>query len=117
MFPCFVPAFIPVVVEFEGKSHVLTISSNCTWQEFGPQETSGSLSDPSIPGSRMDTPHEIVHAFMVDSVVLPDASENLRKESFPITTLRTPIEDDILDIRMERSENNPKMFPNASFSP
>ena len=65
----------------------------------------------------MDTPHEIVHAFMVDSVMLPDASENLRKESFPITTLRTPIEDDILDIRMERSENNPKMFPNTSFFP
>ena len=65
----------------------------------------------------MDAPHEIVHAFMVDFFMLPNASENLRKESFPITALRTPIEDDILDIGMESSENNPKVFPNAGFCP
>ena len=117
MFPCLVPTFVPVIVEFESVAHVLTISCNCTWQEFGPQEAPRGLSDPSVPGSGMDAPHKVVHAFMVDLVMFPNAPKDLCKESLPIATLRMLFKDGILDVRMESSENYPKVFPNTSLSP
>ena len=117
MLPCLVSALIPVIAEFECVAHVLTISRNCTWQEFGPQEAPRGLSDPSVPGSGMDAPHEVIHAFLVDLVMFPNAPEDLCKKSLPIVALRMLVKDGILDIRMEGSENDPKMFPNTSFSP
>ena len=65
----------------------------------------------------MDAPHKIIHAFMADLVMLPNAPENLCEESLPIITLRMLAKDGILDIRMECSENDSEVFPNTSFSP
>ena len=65
----------------------------------------------------MDAPHEVVHAFMVDLVMIPYAPKDLCKESFPIFTPRMSVKDGILDFRMECSENDPEMFPNTSFFP
>ena len=96
---------------------MLAISSNCTWQKFGSKETPRGLSDPSVPGSGMDAPHKVVHSFMVDLVMFPNAPEDLCKESLPIATLRMLVKDGILDIRMECSENDPQVLPKTSFLP